>query len=294
VALVSEINKRVAKGKLTFRYAERPFKRGRWRLLDPRVLKQIWETYRLSNRKNYHLLSVGPYCAADYKFLGAFKARMWRWGYFPAITTNFKPKIKNSKPVVLWAGYLVAWKRVDLLLKAAAYTRTCGNGNFRLRIIGYGPEEENLRLLATQLGLNDICEFESPKNPEIIGDIMEASDIFVLTSDRNEGWGAVANESMSHGCCLIGSKSVGSVPWLIRDGLNGIMFEGGDPKKLGRILLNCLDNEAMRQKMGLLAQKTMIDLWTPEIAASRLLRLIEAIQKGETTPFQDEGPCSIV
>lgn len=287
-----EIYKRIENRKLTFRYAERLFKRGKWRILDPRKLFNIWETCKMSNRNNNHLLSTGPYCAGDFRFIGAFKQRIWRWGYFPAVSNQFKSNTLNDRPVILWAGYMRDWKRVDLLLRAAAWARTHGDGNFLLQIIGYGPEEKNLRLLANQLGLADICEFKSPKSPEKIGEIMEASDIYVLPSNQNEGWGAVVNEAMTHGCCVIGSKSAGSVPWLIQDGVNGRTFEGGSVKNLGQIIRECLDNPAKRQEMGIAAQYTMKNLWSPEEAADRLLKLIEALQRGEPSPFQDDGPCS--
>ena len=32
---------------------------------------------------------------------------------------------------------------------------------------------------------------------------MEKADIFLFTSDRREGWGAVANEAMNSACALV-------------------------------------------------------------------------------------------
>ena len=45
---------------------------------------------------------------------------------------------------------------------------------------------------------------------------MRKHEIFLFTSDRNEGWGAVSNESMSNGCMLVGSDGIGSIPFLVK------------------------------------------------------------------------------
>jgi glycosyltransferase involved in cell wall biosynthesis len=192
----------------------------------------------------------------------------------------------------LWVGRMVSWKRVDLILSAAAWARTKGGNDFRLRIIGCGPEEEKIRLLTKSLGLADICEFDGPQSPEAIGMAMDAADIYVFPSDKNEGWGVVANEAMLHECCVIGSKNTGSIPYLIRNGINGFIFDDRNAGDLGKILRWCLDHPDQRQQIGNTARKTILDLWTPEVAAERLLMLIETIAKNETTPFLDGGPCS--
>lgn len=292
-APVSEINKRVAQGKLTFKYSERIFKRGRWRLLDPRVLKGLVEAYGRNNRECHHLLAVGPYCAEDYRYLGLFRKRMWRWGYFPEASSFADHRKLDRQPIILWAGRMISWKRVDLLLRAAAWIRTNG-GSFQLWLIGDGPEEKKLRLLASSLGLLDVCKFFGPLSPSEVVTAMENADIYVFPSNQEEGWGVVVNEAMGRGCCVIGSKNTGSVPWLIRDGVNGCVFEGRSVNNLGRIILWCIENPMSRKEMGLAAQSTIESLWSPTVAADRFLTLCTAIEGGKASPFEDEGPCSLL
>lgn len=290
-APVAEINKRVESGKLTFRYAER-FLKQRWRILDPRIMIPLKETYRVADQNNYHLLAVGPYCADDFDLIGAFRGRRWRWGYFPEFPEVIKPRILNSEPIVLWAGRMLSWKRVDLLLRGAALARAQGGVQFRLRLVGRGPEEDALRALAAQLQLSDICEFLGPVSPTAVGTAMEEADIYMFPSSRHEGWGVVVNEAMSRGCCVIGSKSTGAVPWLISDGANGRVFEGESAVKLGRILRWCLDNPEQRYEMGQNARSTISEKWSPSTAAERMLTLCEALEEGRNSPFQDGGPCA--
>ncbi len=287
-----EIAARLANHKLTFRYTERFFKRGRWRILDPRVLRAAAQIYALSQSNAHHLLAVGPYCAIDYRLLRSFTRRMWRWGYFPEVPQRPNRQEHNDEMVVLWAGRMLHLKRVDLLLRAAAWAHAQDKQRFRVRLIGYGPEEEYLRILAKQLGIENICEFHPPMRPEQVWAAMEQADIYVFPSNQQEGWGVVVNEAMARGCCVIGSKSTGSVPWLIQDDINGYVFDDNRTEILGRILLHCIENPARTREMGLAAHRTMVSFWSPEVAAERFLKLCEAIEAGKPSPFDDAGPCS--
>ena len=53
--------------------------------------------------------------------------------------------------------------------------------------------------------------------------LMEESEIFIFTSDFNEGWGAVLNEAMSSACGCVASYKAGSTPFLL-DGTNGQVY----------------------------------------------------------------------
>jgi glycosyltransferase involved in cell wall biosynthesis len=200
-----------------------------------------------------------------------------------------KPK---EIPTILWAGRMIPWKRVDLLLKAVAWARENGCRDFILRIIGFGSEEENLKELAAKLGVQNICKFDGPMIASEIGFAMEDADIYVLPSNKNEGWGVVINEAMSRGCCVIGAIEVGAVPWLIEDGVNGYIFEGESPENLGFLLKMTIDNAKKRNEIGNLAQKTIMDFWSPTVAADRLVNLCKVLLEDKSSPYHDDGPCS--
>lgn len=287
----NEIVQRVSQGKLTFCYTERLFKQGRWRLVDPRVIRSV-QKKRAYEGLSHHLLAVGPYCAEDFRLLGMFKNRMWRWGYFPELPLPNPERRLGQLPEVLWAGRMLPWKQVDLLLAAAKWARDRCDISFQLTLIGHGPEEQNLRTLTNELGLMEIVNFQGPQSPNQILDAMMEADIYVLPSNKSEGWGVVVNEAMSCGCCVIGSTQAGSVPWLISDGVNGFHFNGWSARDLGQKLVYCLTNAAHRQETGLVARSTIESLWSPFSAADRFLRLCDALAAGGNRSFQDNGPCS--
>lgn len=95
---------------------------------------------------------------------------------------------------------------------------------------GNGEYEQAAEQLAKKLGVTDVVHFcGSRPNEELMSD-MQKHEIFLFTSDRNEGWGAVANECMANGCVLVASDKIGSVPYLLKDGKNGMIFQSSKTK----------------------------------------------------------------
>ena len=122
---------------------------------------------------------------------------------------------------------------------------------------------------------------------------MEKADIYLFTSDFNEGWGAVLNESMNSGCAVVASHAIGSVPFLIKNGENGLIYENGNQKQLeGKVEL-LLRDEEFRKKLAVNAYQSIVNVWSADVAAKRFITLCNSLLKGEPvdTLFA-EGPCS--
>ena len=71
-------------------------------------------------------------------------------------------------------------------------------------------------------------------SPEKVREYMVKSQIFLFTSDYNEGWGAVLNEAMNSACAVIASHAIGSVPFLINNKKNGLIYQNGQMEDLYR------------------------------------------------------------
>jgi glycosyltransferase involved in cell wall biosynthesis len=123
---------------------------------------------------------------------------------------------------------MLDWKRVDTLVKASVALLQQGE-KLHLRLIGYGPEEARLRRLAGKLACRQRRPgqeflFRAPVEIGAIRGIMRQSDVYVLSSDGGEGWGAVVNEAMAEGCTVIGTHEAGSSATMIEHGVNGWAF----------------------------------------------------------------------
>lgn len=148
-----------------------------------------------------------------------------------------------------------------------------------------------LEALIAELGVGDCVRLMGNRPNNEILKAMRKSNIFLFTSDRLEGWGAVANESMANGCALVASDAIGSSPYLIEDGFNGFMFKSCDVDSLTEKVEWLLTHPENLERMKRNAYERMRDMWSPRKAAESLLLLIENLKQGKDTPIA-EGPCS--
>lgn len=287
------IKKRLKEGKLTFKYSERIDK------INPKFYKRIPRNIKLFLKngfyKNYYLLCASAYTAVDYAKSLTFINKTYKWGYFPEVKkyNDINEVIENKKNnTLLWAGRLIDWKHTELAIEVAKRLKQEGY-NFTLNIIGTGDMEEEFKSLVVKYGLEDSVNMLGSMSPEKVREYMESSQIFLFTSDRQEGWGAVLNESMNSGCAVVASSAIGSVPFLLKNGQNGFVYRDGDLDDLYNKTKYLLDNPEVAKQFGKEAYKTLCDEWNAETAANRLIRLAKEILNGNKKPnvFKD-GVCS--
>ena len=161
-----------------------------------------------------------------------------------------------------------------------------------MNIIGNGEMEQQLMQMIKEYQVEDCVKMLGSMTPDKVRKHMEQADIYLFTSDFNEGWGAVLNESMNSGCSVVASHAIGSVPFLIDNGENGLIYENNNEDDLLKKIEYLLNNPAVRKKMGIRAYETMQQTWNAEVAATRLIELSnDLIEKG-TSERYDNGPCS--
>ena len=123
---------------------------------------------------------------------------------------------------------------------------------------------------------------------------MERTSIYLLTSDNEEGWGAVLNEAMNSGCAVVSSDRAGSTNFLIADKENGIVFRSNDLTDLYNKTKLLMDDDAFRKEIGINAIDAICKLWNAKIAAGRLIVINERLLLNKTPiTIYDSGPCSL-
>ena len=280
--------------KLLFRYSERPLKDGNppAKFL-PRFLK--WHYYNPPWRKTY-MLCASAFTAGDYAKFGLFRGRCYKWGYFPE-TVRY-PDVnalidRKEKATILWCGRYLDWKHPDDVIEVARRLRDAGYC-FRIEMIGSGEMEPRLRQLASEAGLLDTSiQFLGAMSPEDVRRHMEKAGIYLFTSDRQEGWGAVLNEAMNSGCAVVAGDAAGATPFLVQDGANGSVYHSGDVQELYEKVRRLLDDPSTQRAFGSAAYRTITGLWNAETAAERFLQLSQALLDGrDATKLFADGPCS--
>lgn len=291
------IDLRMKQGGLTFRYFERLYKTGIRYAFRPRnvVSKLIHHTrYML---KPLYMLCASAYTAFDYALTGSYIGKTYKWGYFPEVKKQdmdalFARKKTNKRPLILWVARLIPLKHPEVMIDLAQRLREQGK-EFDISLIGNGEMEDMISGWIREHNLEKCVHMLGAMSPEAVREHMEQADIFVFSSDFNECWGAVLNESMNSGCAVVASHAIGSVPYLIQDGENGLIYRSGDVDMLAERIICLLNHPEIQAKLGRAAYDTISGQWNAETAAKRLCELSACILAGEKYPMLFEnGPCS--
>jgi glycosyltransferase involved in cell wall biosynthesis len=284
---------RVATGKLTLVAAERLLKKPyhRLRLFNPRYARGFRNYRARVNHSQVYALAIGHYAPDDLRTLHAFDGRILRWGYFVEVSPVPPAPVIDRPIKIVWVGRMLGWKKVDVLLRALAHIQDapwfgeCG-------IVGDGPERTRLLRLAHKLNLKEDRVHFQPSVPfEEVRRLMRDADIYVLSSNRQEGWGAVSGEAMSEGCVLVANAEAGSAKELVVDGETGFLYEDGNVQQLVSILERLARDYPLRMQVRQKAWEQMQRLWHPRVAADRLVKICEGLLKNVDRPLYEEGPC---
>ncbi len=290
-APLSIIKARYRTGKLTFRNDESRFKN------PNRYLKWPIYTYNSFWLNKGYLLCASAYAPIDYFLSGMKPRKCFRWGYFTELKEynadelmNLKRSEKLHSVSILWVGRLIKWKHPDSTIRVAEHLKKQGL-TFNLNIIGRGKLEDELKKIVAKKRLDDVIHFLGSMSPLEVRKQMEKSDIFLFTSDRQEGWGAVLNESMNSGCAVVADGNIGSVPYLIDNGVNGMVYKSTNWTDLCDKVEWLIRHPKEMSDLGRRAYQTIHDLWNAEVAANNFLVLSENLINGLESPILI-GPCS--
>ncbi len=162
---------------------------------------------------------------------------------------NIKSKSKNDdKKIIITTSRLVHKNGVDTLIRAVAKLSLA---DWRLMILGSGPDEAMLKNLAQDLGVAERVQFLGHVDPEKISGYLAEADIFVRAS-RSEGLGNSFLEAMAAGIPVIGTN-VGGIPDFLKDRETGLFVKVDDPKDLAEkitLLLTDIDLARMISENG--------------------------------------------
>ncbi len=291
---------RLEAGKPVIRYSERLYKDGQWKAISPRGLRKKYNDHTKYRKGQVYLLCSGAYVSSDFHIVRAYPGKMLKWGYFPETKHYDVDKLMagksgadgDSKKEILWAARFIDWKHPEMVINLAEKL-AAERDDFHITMIGGGELETAVGQMIKEKGLQNVVTLAGYKSPEEVRECMEHADIYLITSDRREGWGAVANEAMNSGCALVSNHMIGAAPYLINQGENGFMYSDGNLKELKNVVTVLLEDDEFRKRMGRAAYDTIVSEWNAEVAAERLMSIAEDILQGKCVEYKwQSGPGS--
>jgi glycosyltransferase involved in cell wall biosynthesis len=165
-----------------------------------------------------------------------------------------RPKEADGVKRLIAVGSLTPIKGFNHLLRALALLLAERN-DWRLSVMGEGPERAALTELAGSLGLSDRVTFHGHTPKETLAEAMRDSDLFVLSS-LVETFSAAAVEAMACGLPVLATRCGGPEEYLTPE--MGRLVAPGDPQALCDGIAAMLDGlgEYRREEIAAWARGT--------------------------------------
>jgi glycosyltransferase involved in cell wall biosynthesis len=192
------------------------------------------------------------------------------------ITPPFVPCLAPYRVGTL--GRMVEKKGFDIALQALAILRKQDIA-VHMEIAGSGPLEDNLHLIASQLGLEDVVDFSGIKANSEVPAWLKTLDLFVLPCRRDkngdmDGIPVVLMEAMLSGVPVI-STSISGIPELICHEEEGLLVEPESPQDLAEAMKLLLLDNALRIKLRDKAIRKIKEDFDEEVNIHRLIRCLQ-------------------
>jgi glycosyltransferase involved in cell wall biosynthesis len=177
----------------------------------------------------------------------------------------------------LYLGRLGSEKGLHTLLEAFSQTP-----EIPLRIAGAGPLEAELREIVDRRKLANVS-FAGFQSGEAKWRSIENAQFLVFPSECYETFGIPILEGYAKAKPTVGSR-VGSVPYLVKDGETGLLFEPGNAADLAAKVRLLFGNPDLCERLGRKGRKVAEERHDPATSFETLIGAFEGAASGERQP----------
>jgi glycosyltransferase involved in cell wall biosynthesis len=204
-------------------------------------------------------------CISDYarsQLMKCSATDQWRKFFVQPLgvdTEKFKPihvRTPSDRCQILCVGRLVPAKGQHILIQAIDLLIKNGR-KVHLRLIGEGPDRENLEKEVLRKNLQNVVTFSGGVNPQDIYAAYEEADIFALASFA-EGLPVVLMEAMAMELPCV-STLINGIPELIQQDVSGLLVPPSNIERLATALTCLVDDPLLRATMGKNARLRVIE-----------------------------------
>lgn len=249
----------------------------RWRI------KAVWPLYRMVFTKATLIQTISRYLEDFARAMGyrgplevvpngvdiqKFKSESEK---FKVDELRQKLGIGKDEKIIITTSRLVEKNAVDDLIMAL---RDC-DANIKLLVLGTGPLEEQLRLLAKKYGLGGKVRFLGYVDLKEIPKYLAVADIFCRPS-LSEGFGSSFIEAMASGIPVIATPVGGIVDFLFDPEKNpekeptGLFCNVNDPKSIVKQIQRFFSDDMLRAHIIANAKKLVHEKYDWNLIAQRM------------------------
>lgn len=162
---------------------------------------------------------------------------------------------RKGNKVIITTSRLVKKNGVDTLIRSLLFLPT----EYRLRILGTGPETENLRSLILKFKLVDRVDFLGLVESDKLPSYLSQAEVFARPA-RSEGLGNSFLEAMASGLPVVGT-AVGGIPDFLTSGQTGWLCEVDNPFDLAEKikLITNPENDGLVKRVIVQARQLVVE-----------------------------------
>ena len=178
---------------------------------------------------------------------------------------------KNHQVLIGFVGRLVDHKNLECLLRALGRLRNKGI-DAGVIMVGDGPLRQSLEAFVKSRDLQGVY-FLGERDD--VHAIFSACDIAVLPSFR-EGFSNTILEAMQVGTPMVASR-VGGTPEIIKDEVNGMLFESDNDKELSEKLTRLIKDPGLAKALGEAGQAAVSENFSVPHMINKIQAIYEAV-----------------
>jgi len=150
--------------------------------------------------------------------------------------------------------------------------------NLRYRLVGNGPDLENLKQLTIQLGIDKNVEFYRSLSDQQLSEIYQTSHIFILPSLtardglHEETQGVVLQEAQASGLIVI-ATNVGGIPECIDDGVSGFLVDDRSSKAIAARLTKIISSSEKWEEYQTLGRRWVEERYDIRVIGKKIKSL---------------------
>jgi len=152
--------------------------------------------------------------------------------------------LSEDAKLVIFVGRLTRSKGLEYLIRA--FRKIVEETNSVLLIVGDGAERAHLQRLVEEVKLGGHVVFLGRRLD--VEDLLKIADVFVLPSVY-EGFPISLIEAMAARKPVVATK-VGAIPFIIENGVDGLLVELGNVDQLSHAILKILSNDELHERLS--------------------------------------------
>ncbi|MGQ9492138.1 MAG: glycosyltransferase family 4 protein [Anaerolineae bacterium] len=242
-------------------------------------LDSVYARYCLTQVKNF--ISINPYVEQELAHLGNFRGAVYRIAN-PVHDVFFTVKGNGEEATILYAGRVIPRKNLLDLLQALILVRK-EVAQAQLRVAGEAESDPTYvglcRRFLVQHDLDNAVTFLGSLSTQQMAQEYERCAVLALPSKQETAPVAVA-EAMAAGRPVVATRVCG-MPYMVEDGVSGLLVNEGDIYGLAEALIRLLSNPILRRQMGRRGRELAWSLFRSDLVAQQTYQLyVQLVNSG--------------